>query len=328
MTAETWTNPVYDGYLADPFVWRHHDRYYAVGTGAEREAHRSGRVLPLLRSRDLAHWEPLGGALERPDSVPGDEYWAPAVAEHDGRFYLYYSVGDAEIPRHELRVAVAERPEGPYRDRGALLPPGRLGFAIDPHPVRDDDGGWWLFYARDFLDDAGGSYPGTALAMDRLVGMTRLAGDERTVLRARHPWTLFEAARSLYGATWDWHTLEGPCVVRRGRQWFCFYSGSCWGRHSYGVDYAVADRLTGPWSDDGAERGPRVLATVPGRVLGPGHNSWIPAADGTEFLVYHAWDERGERRRMCIDRLEWGDDGPRCVPTWTPQPLPAPAVRR
>ena len=29
----TYTNPVYSGYFADPFVWKVKDEYYAVGTG-------------------------------------------------------------------------------------------------------------------------------------------------------------------------------------------------------------------------------------------------------------------------------------------------------
>ena len=35
-----------------------------------------------------------------------------------------------------------------------------------------------------------------------------------------------------------------------------------------------------------------------------------------------AWDKDMKARRMCIDRLEWTSEGPRCLgPTWTPQTL-------
>jgi len=34
-TAKTYTNPVYKGYFADPFVWEHQGVYYAIGTGAK-----------------------------------------------------------------------------------------------------------------------------------------------------------------------------------------------------------------------------------------------------------------------------------------------------
>ncbi len=41
----TYTNPIYDRYFADPFVWRHEGTYYAIGTG------RPEQRLALLGSR-------------------------------------------------------------------------------------------------------------------------------------------------------------------------------------------------------------------------------------------------------------------------------------
>ena len=68
----TYTNPVYDGYFADPFVWKHAGVYYAVGTGRlEADGHAAARVFPLLRSDNLVDWRPVGGALERPDPALG-----------------------------------------------------------------------------------------------------------------------------------------------------------------------------------------------------------------------------------------------------------------
>ena len=79
----------------------------------------------------------------------------------------------------------------------------------------------------------------------------------------------------------------------------------------------------GPYSDAGNEAGPRVLKTVPGYVLGPGHNSIVLGPDGqTDYIVYHAWDTDKSARRMCLDKLIWTADGPRCDgPTWTVQTI-------
>jgi beta-xylosidase len=328
--------------MADPFAWRTDDAYYAVGTGAAGAGTVAGgaaggtagavaKLFPVLRSTDFCTWTHQGEALVRPAGDLGEEFWAPAVATANGLWYLYYSVGDARIPRHQLRVAIAAAPAGPYLDEGPLTYPDQLPFAIDAHPVQDHDGGWWLFYARDFLDQDDGCHAGTALVADRLIGMTRLAGDERVVLRARHAWTLFAAQRHLYGQVWDWHTLEGPCVVPHDGRWWCFYSGACWGNDTYGVDYAVAERLEGPWRDDGADAGPRVLRTVRGLARGPGHVSCVVGPDGADYLAYHAWDGRGAVRRMHLDRILWTPEGPRCRPTRKPQLLtaaPAPAGDR
>ncbi|MEP0913501.1 glycoside hydrolase family 43 protein [Leptolyngbya sp. GB1-A1] len=328
MAAQTYTNPVYPDYFADPFVWQHQGVYYAIGTGpaeaaGQVEDRHQRRVFPLLRSHDLIRWEFAGNALQRPDPALGDNFWAPEVAYCDGTFYLYYSVGH-EDKRHQLRVATSSNPLGPYQDAGQpLVDPEACAFAIDPSPFQDDDGQWYLFYAQDFLDTEDGVRAGTALVVDRLISMTQLAGEAKVVLRARQDWQRFLADRPMYGGIYDWHTLEGPCVRKYGGQYYCFYSGGRWETDSYGVDYGVAEQVMGPYSDVGNAAGPRVLRSVPGSVLGPGHNSIAVSPDGqADYIVYHAWDTKMEARRMCIDLLHWTPDGPRCQgPTWTPQSL-------
>jgi GH43 family beta-xylosidase len=331
MTPSHYVNPVHADYFADPFVWRVGAQYCAVGTGATEAqgavtAEPAPTVFPLLRSADLAHWEPAGHALVRPAAALGDTFWAPEIAHADGRWYLYYSVG-FDDRRHHLRVARSADPLGPYVDAGALTDPDACPFAIDPHPFRDDDGRWFLFHARDFLDltddDGRAVRAGTALVVHALESMTALARAGRTVARARADWQRFAAPRAMYGRSWDWHTLEGPFVVKRAGRYYCFYSGGCWQTDRYGVDYVVADAVLGRWSDDGVEAGPRVLRSVPGRVCGPGHCSVVRGPDGaTDMLAYHAWDPPRRARRLCLDRLEFGADGPRSPgPTWTPQPL-------
>ncbi|HIK16976.1 MAG TPA: glycoside hydrolase family 43 protein [Leptolyngbyaceae cyanobacterium M33_DOE_097] len=325
---KTYTNPVYPEYFADPFVWQYQGIYYAIGTGPAEaagqvdEAHQR-RVFPLLQSDDLVTWQIAGNALLRPDPALGDNFWAPEVAYEAGLFCLYYSVGH-EDKNHQLRVATSSNPLGPYQDVGEpLVDPKICAFAIDPSPFRDDDGQWYLFYAQDFLDTEEGARAGTALVVDRLLNMTKLAGERRVVLRARQDWQRFLANRSMYGGIYDWHTLEGPCVRKYQDHYYCFYSGGRWETESYGVDYGVAEHVMGPYSDVGNETGPRVLRSQLGYVLGPGHNSIALGLDGqTEYMVYHAWDVEMQARRMCIDSLQWTADGPRCLgPTWTPQTL-------
>ncbi|MDQ3880840.1 MAG: family 43 glycosylhydrolase, partial [Chloroflexota bacterium] len=108
-----------------------------------------------------------------------------------------------------------------------------------------------------------------------------------------------------------------------GRYWL-FYSGGAWRETGYGVSYAVADAPLGPFVEPPEARdGPILLRTVPGHVIGPGHNSVVIGPDGEHWLVYHAWDAEQTARRMCIDRLKWTSDGPRTEgPTWTAQPAP------
>ena len=311
----TYTNPVWSGYMADPFVLGTNGEYYAYGTGAVAA---DGRRFPVLHSRDLSVWEPVGGALEPlPELGTDAEYWAPAVAEKNGVYYLYYSAAPSQqVLRHRLRVATATHPAGPFRDVGHELLPD-AGFTIDAHPFHDPhEDRWYLYYAMDYLD---GERVGTGLAVVPIADdLVTVAGEPRTVLRAFADWQIFARNRTLYDMQWDaWHTLEGPCVVEKDGTYYCFFSGGAWETPGYSVSYAVASHPLGPWhvvtstKEDGNDS---LLCSVPERdIFGPGHNSVLTAPDGkTQFLVYHAWDTARTARRMYIDPLIWTPDGPRC----------------
>ena len=182
----TYTNPVYSGSMPDPSVIRFQGFYYAFGTTGNGRT-LDGRIFTTLRSQDMVQWEPLGGALVPPSSNVRAQYWAPEVTFSQGTFYLYYAMGGIETEKFELRVATSPRPEGPYVDTGHKLVDCESNrFTIDPFPLRDDDGQWYFFYARNFTNSAPGEHPGTAIVVDRLTDMTHLAGDCHVVLRARY----------------------------------------------------------------------------------------------------------------------------------------------
>ena len=308
--SQPYRNPVHPGYLADPFVLQVGQGYLAWGTGQIL----GDRVFETLRSPDLVRWESLGGALERlapqQEADLGSDYWAPEVVAAQGRWWMYYSVGRGDVG-HSLRVAVADEPAGPYRDLGVDLTPHER-FAIDPHPFVDVDGTHYLFYARDVLD---GPRVGTMLAVDVLERMDRLAGRPVGVLEPSGDWQIFRRERPMYGGVYDWHTLEGPFVRRHGDRYVVFYSGGNWAEPTYGVGWAEAGTALGPWREP-PDR-PPLLRTVPGHVIGPGHNSVVTGPDGGDVMVYHAWDAGRTARRMFIDPLRWTPDGPVVDgPTW------------
>jgi GH43 family beta-xylosidase len=316
----TYTNPVWPGYFADPFVLKWRGEYYAYGTGPSVTDERTGKAMqfPILRSRDLVNWEPSGGAMESLADSPS-AYWAPEVAEWDGRFYLYYSAAAGGDENQRLRVAVADHPAGPFVDSGLHLFPDE-GFTIDASPFRDPkDGRWYLFFARDYFDERVGT--GTAV-VPLEDDMVTPADAPRSVIRASADWQVYERNRHHYGQTWEaWHTVEGPSVLEHEGLYYCFYSGGAWHSENYGVSYGVAEHPLGPYRDEWCAEGPAVLKGIPGKVLGPGHNSFILGPDDrTLFMVYHAWDPDRTARRMCIDPLEWTPDGPRVLgPTYEPQ---------
>ncbi|NJO83119.1 MAG: family 43 glycosylhydrolase, partial [Blastochloris sp.] len=171
-----------------------------------------------------------------------------------------------------------------------------------------------------FLTLDGDHRAGTGVVVDRLIDMTRLAGEPRLVVRPHADWHLFKAERPMYGAVYDWHTVEGPSVLRHDGQYYCFYSGGAWELENYGVSYVVADHPLGPYRRP-ADNTP-ILRTVPCAVIGPGHNSFTVSPNDETYIVYHAWDIARTMRRMCIDRFTWDAGVPHVDgPTWLPQTI-------
>jgi len=314
----TYQNPVYPDTFADPFVLKHEGVYYAYGTGPGGA---DGRQVPVLRSFDLVAWEPLGHALAPTGAL---HCWAPEVAFHAGRFYMYYSSGSAdEGTDQKLRVAVADDPAGPFVDCGKVLVPDQP-FSIDAHPYRHTDGEWYLFYCVDFLDTDDDHRVGTGIVVDRLLDMTTLAGQPQVVVRPHQDWHIFRKGRSMYGGVYDWHTVEGAAVQVHEGRFYCFYSGGAWERENYGVSYVVADHPLGPYRRPEGGHEALLMRSRPG-IVGPGHNSFTTSPDGSQtWIVYHAWDEAQTARRMCIDRLEWEGERPVTAgPSSGPREAPA-----
>ncbi|MDB5101720.1 MAG: glycoside hydrolase family 43, partial [Cyanobacteria bacterium RYN_339] len=163
---------------------------------------------------------------------------------------------------------------------------------------------------KDFFDGRVGTGTAVVALGDDMVSTT---GKARPVVRASADWQIYARNRTIYHQTWEaWHTVEGPFVVHRDGQYYCFYSGGPWNTSDYGVSYGVADHVLGPYRDEWSQDGPTVLRGIPGQLIGPGHNSVVKGPDGaTDYIVYHAWDPAHTARRMFLSPLRWTADGPR-----------------
>ena len=131
-----FANPVLPGFHPDPCFCRAGDDYYLVTS--------TFNWLPgvsLYHSRDLVHWESLGGILDKLDlrGIPeSGGVWAPDLTYANGEFWLVYSVAKTvsgafkDVDNYLVR---ARDIEGPWSEPVLL---GAKGF--DPCLVHAQDG--------------------------------------------------------------------------------------------------------------------------------------------------------------------------------------------
>jgi beta-xylosidase len=294
---ESFGNPVHPADFPDPFVLRVGDAYHAYGTNG------AGKEVQTLSSHDLVHWRPGKDALPQVGSwaYPG-KTWAPEVlARPGGTFVLYYTAngGGQCVGR-----AVADDPAGPFRDRWRepLVCQRDEGGSIDPSPFRDVDGALYLYWKND----------GNAIGHTTRLWGQRLSADGTGL-------TGTPVRLAANDAGWEGAVVEAPTMwVHAGRH-YLFYSGEAYDGDLYGVGYATCAGPLGPCTD--ASENP-ILKTGC-KAHGPGHQALVRDGEGNTWLVYHAWDERFERRQLWLDRVRW-DDGRPVVegPTCGEQPAP------
>ncbi len=140
MKKAVYQNPLLPGFYPDPAICRVDEDYYMVTS--------SFTVfpgLPLFHSRDLANWEQVGHALDRPEQLTLDAYWhsggiyAPTLRYYNNRFYLVCT----NVGAGGHFFLTAERAEGPWSDAVYLE-----GEGIDPDLFLDKDGRFWFTATR------------------------------------------------------------------------------------------------------------------------------------------------------------------------------------
>jgi beta-xylosidase len=298
-------NPVLTG--ADPHMAVVCDTYWIYPTNAvdPQDGFQAERFYGYS-SRDLQRWTRSAPLLEigtigwiKDDGARRHYLWAPALAQANGRYYLYYSVGPQNPTPSRIGVAIGDRPGGRFRDSGRPLLTGGNGFeAIDPMVFTDPASGKAYLYAG-----------GSAGAKLRVFELTR---------------DMIGLAREVATATPRFFT-EGPFVHLRDGTYYLSYSHGRWNDASYSVHYATARSPEGPWRYAG-----RIL-TSDARHKGPGHHAIVRnPTSGDWFVAYHRWQRTGDKgpfqgvRVTAVQRLEHDRDG-RIAPIRMSDIVPPPA---
>ncbi|MGH9163534.1 MAG: glycoside hydrolase family 43 protein [Vicinamibacteraceae bacterium] len=280
----TYRNPVIPGDHPDPSVIRVNGTYWSTHTSGNDVP-----TFPLYSSRDLVNWTRIGHVFETPPAWSSGSYWAPEIAEHRGRYFVYYTARRKDGP---LCVAVATAPEptGPWVDHGPLVCQ-RLG-SIDAAAATDERGRRYLVWKEDGNSQ---KKPTPLWAQPLSADGTRLEGTAVEILRNEAPW--------------EGHLVEGPYILRRGEWFYLFYSarGCCGERCDYRLGVARSRKLLGPWERNAAN--PILPANEVWRC--PGHGSIVSDERGRTFLLYHAYRQGAfeSGRQALLDEVVWNDDG-------------------
>lgn len=280
-------NPFVDGWYADPDVAIYGDRYWVFPTSSRPYDEQT--YLDAFSSTDLVHWTKHPNVLTIED-VPWARraVWAPAPVARNGRYYLYFAANDIQSNAElgGIGVAVADRPEGPYRD--AIGKPLIGQFVNGAQPIDqdvfiDDDGTAYMYY--------GGWGHSNVVRL----------GDDMTSLATFDDGTTFkEITPENY--------VEGPQMFKRDGTYYLMWSEGGWTGPDYAVSYAMSDSPTGPF-----RRIDRVLSQDPAVARGSGHNS-VLAIPGTDiwYIFYHRRPLNltdANQRQVSYDRMYFNADG-------------------
>jgi xylan 1,4-beta-xylosidase len=281
-----YSNPVRAGDYPDPSVIRVGDDYWATATSSEWAPH-----FPLLHSRDLVNWEVKGYVFQSAPGWAKSNFWAPEIAEDNGKFFIYYTARQTQGNRLAVAVASANHPAGPYTDHGPLI--AQEAGSIDAVPYTDAKGVRWLLWKED----------GNSRKLPTPIWIQRLSPDGIALVGEKK-----EILRN--DAAWEGAVAEGPFVMRNGDYYYMFYSGNaCCGRNcNYALGVARAKDMLGPWEK--APGNPLLAGNEAWRC--PGHGSIVTDPNGRHWLLYHAYAQKGfvaTGRQMLLDEVVFGADG-------------------
>jgi arabinan endo-1,5-alpha-L-arabinosidase len=324
--------PLTDVPIHDPVLIRQDDTYYLFGTG---------RGIDVWASEDLETWnrlEPIFASAPEwvapllPDFR--NHIWAPDIFERDGTYFLYYSV--SAFGRNNSAIGVAtnttlDPADARFRwvDHGIVVQsvPGRdMWNAIDAHIVVDEAGVPWMSF---------GSHWGGIKLVKMDASLTKIAEPEEwRTIAARHRYSKLDErdAGDSANPELDYETLypnrilemnrasqsgaiEAPTIFSKDGWYYLFASWDrcCRGANStYKVVIGRAREIQGPYLDREGEKmehggGSSVVLGLgeSARWAAGGHND-VVTLDGTDYLVFHAYDKSDEgRSKLLIRRVQW-----------------------
>ena len=279
-------NPLFPGWYADPEVSRFGKEVWIYPTFSAK--YEQQVFLDAFSSPDLVHWKKHERIIDT-NAVRWAKraMWAPAIVEKGGKYYLFFAANDIQRDGEigGIGVAVADRPEGPFKDLLGKPLIDRFHNGAQPIDqfVFEDRGQWYMIYG-------GWRHCNIVRLKDDFIGL--LPFPDGTYFR--------EITPEGY--------VEGPFMFKRNGKYYFMWSEGGWTGPDYSVSYAIADNPLGPFKRIG-----KILQQDPAVATGAGHHSvlHIKENDGY-YIVYHRrplGETDGNARQTCIEELRFDKDG-------------------
>lgn len=290
-------NPVISTlYTPDPAPYVHGDKVYLFVDHDEDDAvNFKMKDWLLFSTEDMVNWTYLGTPVTTETfawAQHGNKAWAAQAVERGGKWYWYVCCNKAD-GGDALAVAVADRPEGPWKD--AIGKPLAEGFGfIDPTIFIDDDGTPYLFWGNkgfwygQLNDDMISFVDG----YKEVPGYT----DPKSFgeLQSKMDWSI---GKNRMMTQYE----EGPWVTKRGGTYYAVYPAG--GVPEY-MAYSTAPTVHGPW-------------TFRGRIMDEAQNSFTIHGGnitfkGHDYMFYHNGmlpNGGGFRRSTAVEEFKFNADG-------------------
>jgi beta-xylosidase len=279
------TNPIVDGYYADPSIIYDKGVYYIYATKDPW----GGNDLAVLETSDFIHFTshkinwPTKSACMSPSSNE-NKVWAPSVVKgKDRKFYMYVSVGS------EIWAGIGDSPLGPWRN-----------IKQDQTPLinRNYFRGYHMIDAEAFIDDDGQAY------LYWGSGLNWVNGACFAVKLNKHMDSFIGKPKNITPPEY----FEAPFMLKRNGIYYLMYSNGKAINGTYNVRYSIGKTPFGPWEE--GKNSPILSTTADSSVIGPGHNT-VFKKNGQYYILYHKVFPQGKKyvlRQLCLDSLNFDSD--------------------
>lgn len=278
-------NPIFEGWYADPHAIIYGDTYWVYPTYSD--LYEKQIYMDCFSSKDLVNWEKHSRIIDTAAVKWANKcMWAPAAIEKDGKYYLFFGANDVKQGQiGGIGVAVADRPEGPYKDLiGKPLVNDNVNGAqpIDQF-VYEDNGTYYMYYG-------GWGHCNVVKLKDDFTGLVPF--EDGTIYKEITPKNY----------------VEGSFMIKRNGKYYFMWSEGGWGGPNYCVAYAISDSPMGPF-----ERIGKILEQDMSVATSAGHHSMIQIPGKDEwYIFYHRrplGDKGRDHRATCIDKLSFDAEG-------------------